>query len=55
MNQQEADNLHITHLNQVIEQLRSKIHLLETQLYNQWKTIMDTHKEYTFVKKEGLE
>ena len=55
MNQQETDNLHIIHLNKVIEQLRSQIHLLETQLHNQWKTIMDTHREYTFVKKEELE
>ena len=52
MEQHEADNLHIIHLNKVIDGLRKRIHDLETHNYHQWQTMFAFGKEYTFTKKE---
>ena len=52
MEQHEADNLHIIHLNKVIDELRKRIHELETHNYHQWQTMFAFGKEYTFTKKE---
>ena len=52
MEQHEADNLHIIHLNKVIDELRKRIHELETHNYHQWQTMFAFGKEYTWAKKE---